>query len=267
MTKLVVVGEKLSFIRYNNQMIFPFTYQVNIDSQEITISDISSNRSFTDSFENFVDSTEANYESIDVLTLFLSGYVGFKTASGGSGASLDSANLIRTGQFASFIIGDDGDNPRGREFYILSSNNPFGNNFRFTDDLGGQDYTNDIVVDWSTYDGTNVLCYKKTPTTGTLSWDELITTINGLTIAGFTNWRLWNLKEMFNLMDYSLDYVFEYAPFGIGETYFYTSTTYERDTNQAWFSYANYGWVQPTIKSQTFGGIAVRYFTLNELGL
>lgn len=185
----------------------------------------------------------------------------------GGGDTIDSAKLIRTGQFTSYETGDDGETMRGREFYILSSNNPFGNNFRFTDDLGGQDYVNDIVVDWSTYDGSTVLCYKKTPTTGTSSWSDLLTTINGITVAGFENWRLWNVREMLNLMDFSLPYVFDYAPFGIGETYFYTSTTYERDTTNAWFSYANYGWIQPTVKSQTFGGIAVRNFTLSELGL
>ena len=190
-----------------------------------------------------------------------------KAGSGGGGQTFDSAELMRSGQITSYITGDDGDNPRGREFYVLVNDNPFNNANRFTDTIGEQEYTNDIIIDWSTYNGTKVLAYKKTPISGTSSWDDLITTINALTVDGFSNWRLFNVKEMANIMDFSLQYVFDYLPFAIGELYFYTSTTWEWDSNYAMFSYANQGYIQPTTKGQTFGGIAVRNFTLTELGL
>ena len=71
------------------------------------------------------------------------------------------ADLMKTGQTTSYRTGDDGDIEAGRDvdFFTLASNNPFGNTNRFTDELGGATYTNNIVIDWSTYNGTNVLGY------------------------------------------------------------------------------------------------------------
>ena len=69
------------------------------------------------------------------------------------------ATLMKTGQTTSYRTGDDGDIEAGRatSFSVLSANNPFGNTNRFTDELGGTTYANNIVIDWSTYNGTTVL--------------------------------------------------------------------------------------------------------------
>jgi hypothetical protein len=269
-TKIYVINNKLSFTRYGELMIFPFSFKTNDESGTITIIGVisASEITFEVNSDDFIDQENNAIDSATLLNL-LSTYCfsGFSYQTASSVIDLDSAKLIRSGQITSYITGDDGDSPRGREFYILAQNNPFGNINRFTDDTGGQTYTNDIIVDWSTYNGTTVLAYKKTPITGTSSWDDLITTINALSVAGFSNWRLFNVKEMMNIMDFSLQYVFDYLPFAIGEKYFYTSTTWEWDLNYAMFSYANQGYIQPTTKNQSFGGIAVRNFTLNELGL
>jgi hypothetical protein len=73
------------------------------------------------------------------------------------------ATLMKTGQTTSYRTGDDGDLEEGRatDFFTLATNNPFGNTNRFTDELGGSTYTNNIVIDWSTYDniGGTVLGY------------------------------------------------------------------------------------------------------------
>jgi len=64
------------------------------------------------------------------------------------------ATLMKTGQTTSYRTGDDGDLEAGREtnFTTLRRRNPFANLNRFTDELGGQTYTNNIVIDWSTYE-------------------------------------------------------------------------------------------------------------------
>lgn len=274
-TKIYVVKNKLSFTRYGQFMIFPFSFTISDSDGTVSIFGLDESRNiqfqvsgtdFVDEFDNALDSSAV----LDLLALYC--FTGFNTPTGGSVGV--SAQLLRTGQLISYGTGDDGDSQRGRGFFLLDETdpgetNPFGNNYRHTDDLGLQLYANDIVLDWSTYCSktSKVLAYKKTPTTGTLSWDELLTTINALNVAGFVGWELWNVREMQNLMCYDLPYVFNYSPFNIGETYFYCSTSYTTNTDYAFFSYASYGEIQKTVKNQTFGGIAVRIFTLTELGL
>jgi len=82
------------------------------------------------------------------------------------------AKLMKTGQTTSYRTGDDGDLEAGRNtsFTVLAENNPFGNTNRFTDELGGSTYTNNIVIDWSTYDGSTVLGWRRTVST-TLTMD------------------------------------------------------------------------------------------------
>jgi hypothetical protein len=79
----------------------------------------------------------------------------------GGGAPVG-ATLMKTGQTTSYRTGDDADTSsegRATDFFTLASNNPFGTTARFTDELGGSTYTNNIVIDWSTYDGSTVLGY------------------------------------------------------------------------------------------------------------
>jgi hypothetical protein len=62
---------------------------------------------------------------------------------------------LKTGQTTSYASNDDGATQRGRltDFNTIPYLNPYGDNFRFTDELGGQTFTNNIVIDWSTWDG------------------------------------------------------------------------------------------------------------------
>ena len=96
-----------------------------------------------------------------------------KAQAAGGGGSVG-ATIMKTGQTVSYRTGDDGDIEAGRatDFLTLASNNPFGNTNRFTDELGGQTYTNNIVIDWSTYNGTDVLGYSRVNQQAT--WDDAI---------------------------------------------------------------------------------------------
>lgn len=147
------------------------------------------------------------------------------------------AQLLKTGQTTSYATGDDGDIEAGRSvnFFTLAANNPFGNTNRFTALDGSQIYTNDIFIDWSTYDGSTVLGYYR----GDLAnrtWFAAITFANSLNVAGYSNWRLTNRNELLNLCRYEINQtVFNYAPLSISvATTYWTSTVVTTITNNAY---------------------------------
>ena len=114
------------------------------------------------------------------------------------------ATLMKTGQTTSYRTGDDGDLEAGREvsFTVLSSNNPFSNTNRFTDELGGQTYTNNIVIDWSTYDGSTVLGISRLAIATGQTWNNAVDNSLSYSVGTFTSgWRLINMKEIFQLAD------------------------------------------------------------------
>ena len=165
------------------------------------------------------------------------GYRG--SSSGGGGSTPVGATLMQTGQTTSYRTGDDGDIEAGRatDFFTLNTNNPFGNTNRFTDELGGSTYTNNIVIDWSTYDtvaGT-VLGYYRVFNSSNVNWNTAIDNALIHSVGTFTSgWRLPNRAEVFNIMLHEgalLGYPLNYAPFNINlATIFYTSTSVNAST-------------------------------------
>jgi hypothetical protein len=179
------------------------------------------------------------------------------------------ATLMTTGQTTSYRTGDDGDIEAGRatSFTVLASNNPFGNTNRFTDELGGQTYTKNIVIDWSTYNGTNVLGYKRTATnTTTGGWNNAIDTCLAISIAPFTSgWRLANINEWNNIMNRELSNPLGYSPF-TAFTFTYTShtsSTYKPASSVYSWGINSVGSLFPKDKNETSSNLAVRTFTVS----
>jgi hypothetical protein len=177
------------------------------------------------------------------------------------------ATLIKTGQTTSYRTGDDGDIEAGRatSFSVLASNNPFGNTNRFTDELGGQTFTNNIVIDWSTYNGTNVLGYRRTASATAVTWDNAIDGALAVSIGSFTSgWRLTNIREVMNIMNYEGGASFanrlNYSPLNINEAVLWTSTTvytastfaYQLTNNGTGFNYAGKTTTAKYIPCRTF---------------
>jgi hypothetical protein len=152
-------------------------------------------------------------------------------------APITTATLMKTGQTTSYRTGDDGDIEAGRatSFTVLAEHNPFGNTNRFTDTLGGTTYANNIVIDWSTYNGTTVLGWHRLamPTVGTYTWNQAIDNALTFTNGSFTTgWKLANIAEYFSLFNWANTPVnkLNYAPFSlIGD--FWSSTTTEGSVN------------------------------------
>lgn len=192
-------------------------------------------------------------------------------ASACAGPTYNSAELMKTGQTVSYATGDDGDLEKGRSLSVLSCNNPFGNTNRFTDDLGGQTYTNNIVIDWSTFNGTDAVGYVKNPHTLTGdSWANSMSFCNSFTLAGFSGWRNVNELELRNIQSRNLTGWFNYSPFNIPNGYFFhTSNTLPELTGSA--IYSNYiNFLFQSFAKATNAGIKpfpCRNFTLTELGL
>jgi hypothetical protein len=148
------------------------------------------------------------------------------------------ATLMKTGQTISYRTGDDGDLEAGRatSFTVLASNNPFGNTDRFTDELGGSTYANNIVIDWSTYNGATVTGWYKEDfnTLVVETWNTAIDNALSLTVSTFVGWKIPNIRELQNIMNYSAGSVFNYAPFNnTSLTVVWSSTTQADATGNA----------------------------------
>ena len=178
------------------------------------------------------------------------------------------ALLTKSGQTTSYRTGDDGDLEAGRatSFGVLLGNNPFGNDKRFTDELGGQTYTKNIVIDWSTYDGTNVLGYKRTQTqVNSGGWNNAIDACLAISIAPYTTgWRLANVNEWNSIMNRELSNPLNYSPFSsfTFNNTAHTSTSYKPVPSVYSWGINNLGNIFPKDKNESSSCLAVRNFTV-----
>jgi hypothetical protein len=179
------------------------------------------------------------------------------------------ATLMKTGQTTSYRTGDDGDLEAGRatDFFTLASNNPFGNTNRFTDELGGATYTNNIVIDWSTYNGATVLGYRRTVNGVNITWADAIDGALALSIGTFTSgWRLPNRNEFSNIWNGESTLGYNYAPFNLNTPGLecWTGNSLKAATTLAWYNNTTYG--QEVYKAKTTATnsryIPVRTFTV-----
>jgi len=178
------------------------------------------------------------------------------------------ATLMKTGQTVSYRTGDDGDLEAGRatSFTVLASNNPFGNTNRFTDELGGSTYANNIVIDWSTYDGSTVLGLSRVVVATGQTWNNAVDGSLSYSVGTFTSgWRLPNIREIFNFANYvnNADNLLNYSPVNLsslGRVY-WSSTTNLGVTTQA-YAFSNVGLISLQSKTSTFTYFRVRTFTV-----
>lgn len=155
--------------------------------------------------------------------------------------SRSTAKLMKTGQTTSYRTGDDGDIEAGRatSFTVLAENNPFGNTNRFTDELGGTTYANNIVIDWSTYDGTTVNGWYRLarPLVGAYTWNQAIDNALAFSVGSFTTgWRLANLMEYSSIFNFgnSPGNKLNYAPFSLTAD-LWSSNTHANATTYAFY--------------------------------
>jgi hypothetical protein len=178
------------------------------------------------------------------------------------------ATLMKTGQTTSYRAGDDGGLREGRKYSFtdLASNNPFGNTNRFTDELGGQTYTNNIVIDWSTYDGATVLGLSRINIATGQNWNQAVDDSLSYSVGTFTSgWRLPNIREIMNLMNFANDQnnLLNYSPLNLSSSgrVYWSSTTNLAVTTSA-YALSNIGGIGVQTKTTTFTYFRVRTFTV-----
>jgi hypothetical protein len=179
------------------------------------------------------------------------------------------ATLMKTGQTTSYRTGDDGDIEAGRDvdFFTLPSNNPFGNTNRFTDELGGSTYTNNWVIDWSTYNGSNVLGYFRIVQGNPSNWNTANDTSLSGTFGTFSGCRLPNINELFNAKLKGVEVIgknHNYSPFNISSpTWLWSSTVGDNSAQRLASTTSSVGvTVRTASDSATYGYIPVRTFTV-----
>jgi len=234
------------------------------------------NLAIPDSQINVNGTSEGNVVSVKTIDVNLSDSVGTVTPDSititgntvaivlpDAVASVVGAPLLKTGETTSYRTGDDGDLQAGREvdFFTLNNTNPFGNTNRFTDELGGQTYANNIVIDWSTYDGSSVLAYYVGDAATARGWNEAIDWALSLSISTFTTgWRLPNIFELMNIRYSVQSSIYNYSPFNITNP-MWSSNTYVNVTTQAWY-FATDGRITRLSKTSSNRTLAVRTFTV-----
>ncbi len=181
------------------------------------------------------------------------------------------AAQLKTGQTVSYATGDDGDLQEGREvdFTTLNENNYFGNTNRFTDELGTQVYTNNIAIDWSTYDQTtnNVTGWYVVKQSAT-PWATAITNCTSFSVGSFTSgWYLPNIRQYAQILDLSSTSRLNYSPFNITFGLLNSSTTYPSNTAQAWEGVAGGGSTPIFNRTKTINTeyLIARTFNTSEL--
>jgi len=193
-----------------------------------------------------------------------------------AGCSTLGAMPLQTGQITSYVTNDDGNLQRGRltDFNTLPYNNGFGNTNRFTDELGGQTFTNNIVIDWSTWDGgTDVLGFMASVNSDTSGSNDWFGWMSGQPYSGggFGDWYVANVNELLSVMNYELVDGFIGYPFNFisaNEYRMYVSTTDPNGTTRAIIK--NNGSSTLTVLTKTTGfrrAFLVRTFTWNGASL
>jgi hypothetical protein len=197
-------------------------------------------------------------------------YIKAQASGGGGGGGSVGATLMKTNKSLSARTGDDGDLQKGRavDTLTLASNNPFGNTNRFTDELGGTTYSNNIVIDWSTYNGTTVLGYVNQDQTSVV-WTDAIDNSLAYSVGTYTSgWRLPNINEIWNLYDFGnlngFNSYLLYRPplFNLGQSDYWSSTI-GRFTNQVYIAKQNFGEISITGLTSTKAYFPVRDFTVS----
>lgn len=192
----------------------------------------------------------------------------------------NSALLNKTGQTTSYRTGDDGDTEAGKntDFLTLSWTSPAGDTFRFTDDVGGQTFTNEIIVDWSTYSEVDdsVLAYYLGDNS-TRNWNAFVDWAVALNVGGHSDWRPINAAEMINIMRFESGtaVVLNYFPMNAqtqentltSTKWKWTGTTTPNSTTNAQYVETQNARLLLGAKTNGFRCMAVRNYTLAELGL
>jgi len=175
------------------------------------------------------------------------------------------ATIMPTNQTVSYGDNDDGDLRLGRQtdFFTLENNNPFGTTDRFSDELGTQVYSNNVIIDWSTYDNVaeTVLGWYTGDSSTPRNWVTAKNTAAATSVGTYTSgWFLPNIRQYQSILNYGLTSLLNYAPFNYA---FGLSTSTSKDSNSMYLVIPQQGNAgQPFSKLTGYRHFAARIFTV-----
>lgn len=207
------------------------------------------------------------------------------TSGGGGGGGIIPSGILYdrpelTGQLTSYRTGDDAwnlingvytydgpinplvkaqlDDQAVDPFRTLKSNNSFGNLNRFTDDAGGQTYSNKYVIDHLT--GLGWFAVNRGGSGVVKTFNDAIDYAQGLTLLTYSDWRLTNSNELQSIRDFETSWDIDYAPFnGMGGNYsFMSSTTSPANTAFMLVIISSQSEVDTSSKAATFNFLICR---------
>lgn len=191
-------------------------------------------------------------------------------------AIIKTARLKKTGVTASLVQYDDGwfEDGRQTDWAVLDSppthadGSPTINTTtnRFTDILGGQTYALPIMLDWSTWDKTNLTAYKTTATFTSGGIVNACSTCNALSIGAFTSgWMLANTEHWNNILSKRLASPLGFVPMNVFvfTTSALTSTPYTPFPNVYYWGVYSDGSIRPKDRTESSSCLAVRTMTLS----
>ena len=178
--------------------------------------------------------------------------------------------LIKTGANVSYNTDDDGQTQNGRlsDFETLDTNNVFGNTDRFTDESGGQTYTNGIVLDHSQDNGSSIMVYKQ-DLEAAAYFSTSLTNATSKTFAGLSTWYVWNINEFNAIWNKQNSWVDKFpSVFNYGSSNIWTSNS--RPDNTAFGLYIRAEVTIPIYflgKLNNLNSVICRRTTYAELGI
>lgn len=128
----------------------------------------------------------------------------------------------------------------------------------------GYTVLNPIGISSVTVDNVTGLMWVTNPRTdagfkGPQTWESALTsctvTLNGMAYAGYTDWRLPNVRELMSIVHYgagAAPYINTTAFPGTLSNYYWTSTTYNSGSTYAWRVDFNFGSVTTDLKINNY---------------
>jgi len=205
----------------------------------------------------------------------------------------------KSGANISYATSDDGAEQRAREisFFILSQNNPFGHNRRFSGISGGYydgtdfkdkngtittkdlAFPNGLMLDWAYISGTTdsgqVMMWHyddaNIVNVASREFNGVTTTINSLTFAGFSNWKMPNTLELSLIFFWgnNTQEFLNYEPIIINNRAIWLNQTDPTNTAQAYRYGQSSTFYRPALKNSQVAAtrlMAVRYTTYTVVG-
>lgn len=124
----------------------------------------------------------------------------------------------------------------------------------FTDNSNGAVTDNTTGLMWQQCSAGQSGAGCTTGTAATYTWEAAISYCEGLSLGGFTDWRLPNVKELKSIADmttFNPAINATYFPNTISSDY-WSSTTYAGSTTDAWLVTFDFGFTSDDIKASTY---------------